>query len=67
MQGRAVVPYPAQRRTVQASYLTNNPIEAKNELCTYQKDQLKGELIMYHQVLETNPELLEHIQDIEII
>ena len=42
-------------------------IEAKNELCTYQKDQLKGELIMYHQVLETNPELLEHIQDIEII
>mgnify|MGYP006864566825 FL=1 len=41
-------------------------IEAKNELCKYQRDQLKGELIMYHQVMETNPEILKHIQDIEL-
>ena len=42
-------------------------INVKNKLCQFQRDQLKGELIMYHQVLETHPELLKDMESIKVV
>lgn len=41
-------------------------INSKNASCDYQKKQVKGELMAYHQLLEERPEIIEKIKDIPI-